>query len=127
MNRRRWIALVIVIAIAAAGAAVWFFGSRRREKPLVLSGAIEARDVEVGSLVGGRVARVLVEEGSRVAAGQPIVQFQTDLIDLQVAQQNSRVEEMRANLVKALRGPRVEEVERARAEAVNTERERLRQ
>jgi HlyD family secretion protein len=37
------------------------------------------------------------------------------------------VEEMRANLVKALRGPRVEEIERARAQAVNAERERLRQ
>jgi len=127
MNRRRWIALVIVIAIAAAGAALWFFGSRRREKPLVLSGAIEARDVEVGSLVGGRVAKVLVEEGSRVSAGQPIVQLETDLVDLQIQQQKSRVEEMRANLVKTLRGPRVEEIAKARAEATNAERERLRQ
>jgi len=126
MNRRRWIALVIVI-LAAAGAAVWFFGSRRREKPLVLSGAIEARDVEVGSLVGGRVAKVLVEEGSRVSAGQPIVQLETDLVDLQIQQQRSRVEEMRANLAKTLRGPRVEEVAKARAEATNAERERLRQ
>ena len=126
MNRRRWIALVIVI-LAAAGAAVWFFGSRRREKPLVLSGAIEARDVEVGSLVGGRVAKVLVEEGSRVSAGQPIVQLETDLVDLQIQQQKARVEEMRANLVKTLRGPRVEEIAKARAEATNAERERLRQ
>ena len=126
MNRRRWIALVIVI-LAAAGVALWFFGSRRREKSLVLSGAIEARDVEVGSLVGGRVAKVLVEEGSRVSAGQPIVQLETDLVDLQIQQQKARVEEMRANLVKTLRGPRVEEIAKARAEATNAERERVRQ
>jgi len=37
------------------------------------------------------------------------------------------VAEMRANLLKALRGPRVEEIERARAEAQNAERERVRQ
>jgi len=125
MNRKRLVILLLVI-LAAAG-AVWGLAFRRKEKPLVLSGAIEARDVEVGSLVGGRVARVLVEEGARVSAGQPIVQFETDLLDLQVAQQKSRVAEMRANLLKALRGPRVEEIERARAEAQNAERERLRQ
>ncbi len=33
----------------------------------------------------GRVAKVLVEEGARVAAGQPIVAVETDLIDLQIA------------------------------------------
>jgi HlyD family secretion protein len=125
MNLKRLV-ILLVIVLAAAG-AVWGLTSRNKQKPLVLFGAIEARDVEVGSLVGGRVAKVLVEEGSRVAAGQPIVQFETDLLDLQVAQQKSRVEEMRANLVKALRGPRVEEIERARAQAVNAERERLRQ
>jgi membrane fusion protein YbhG len=125
MNRKGLV-IVLVIVLAAAG-AVWGLAFRNKEKPLLLSGAVEARDVEVGSLVGGRVAKVLVEEGSRVTAGQPIVQFETDLLDLQVAQQKARVEEMRANLLKALRGPRVEEIERARAEAVNTERERLRQ
>ena len=125
MSRKRLVILLLVI-LAAAG-AVWGLAFRRKEKPLVLSGAIEARDVEVGSLVGGRVARVLVEEGARVSAGQPILQFETDLLDLQVAQQKSRVAEMRANLLKALRGPRVEEIERARAEAQNAERERVRQ
>jgi HlyD family secretion protein len=125
MKRKRLVILLLVI-LAAAG-AVWGLAFRRKEKPLVLSGAIEARDVEVGSLVGGRVARVLVEEGARVSAGQPILQFETDLLDLQVAQQKARVAEMRATLLKALRGPRVEEIERARAEAQNAERERLRQ
>jgi HlyD family secretion protein len=125
MKRKTLIGLLL-IGLAAA-AAVWALAVKRKEKPLLLSGSIEARDVEVGSLLGGRVKIVLAEEGSRVAAGQAIVQFETDLIDLQIQQQKARVEELHANLVKALAGPRAEEIARARAEAENAERERLRQ
>ena len=125
MRRTRAILLVGLI-LGVSLAALWVIRHRAREKPLVLSGTIEARDVEVGSLMGGRVAKIFVEEGSRLAAGQPVLQFETDLVDLQIQQQKARVEEMRANLAKALRGPRSEEVARARAVAENAERERLR-
>jgi multidrug resistance efflux pump len=118
--------LILLAVLLAAGAAAWGLLKSRREKPLVLSGSIEARDVEVGSLMGGRVAKVLVEEGASVTAGQPIVQFETDLPDLQVQQEKARVEQARSNLVKALRGPRGEEIASARAQAENAERERLR-
>ena len=52
--------ILLVVVILAAGGAFWAFRSRGGEKPLVLSGSIEARDVEVGSLFGGRVAKVPV-------------------------------------------------------------------
>jgi multidrug resistance efflux pump len=55
------------------------------------------------------------------------VQFETDLIDLQIQQQRSKIEQAQANLTKALRGPRIEEIGSARASAENAERERLRQ
>ncbi len=122
--KRRWI--VVLILLAAAGAGFWAWQRSRRPKPLVLSGTIEARDVEVGSLLGGRVARVHVEEGSTVARGDPIVTFETDLIDFQIREQEGRVASARANLAKAERGPRVEDIARARAEAANAERERQR-
>ena len=124
---KRKILLILLVVLLAAGAIAWGIASKRREKPLLLSGAIEARDVEVGSLTGGRVARILVEEGSRVAPGQPIVQFETDLIDLQIQQQRARIAQAQASLTKTLRGPRVEEIASARAQAENAERERLRQ
>lgn len=125
--KRKTLLFILLVVVLAAGAVAWSMASKRREKPLLLSGAIEARDVEVGSLTGGRVAKILVEEGSLVSAGQPIVQFETDLIDLQIQQQRSRIEQAQANLTKALRGPRVEETRSARAQAENAERERLRQ
>jgi membrane fusion protein YbhG len=123
--KRRWVLLVLLLAAALAGGG--FFLSRRgRTKPLLLSGSIEARDVEVGSLMGGRVAKVLVDEGAQIAADQPLVQFETDLIDLQIQQQESRIAQTRASLTKTVRGPRAEEIARARATAENAERERNR-
>jgi multidrug resistance efflux pump len=117
-----WIPLLIV----AAGGAFWAFRSSRAEKPLVLSGSIEARDVEVGSLVGGRVSAVLVAEGATVRAGQPLVTFEPDLGALQIREQRAVVEQARANLARIRAGPRREEVTRARAQAENAERERRR-
>lgn len=118
--------LILIAVLLAAASAAWWFLARKNDKPLVLSGSIEARDVEVGSLLGGRVTKVLAEEGMAVAAGQPIVQLETDLIDLQIQQQRAKVEQARANLTKAMRGPRVEEIASARAQAENAEKERLR-
>jgi multidrug resistance efflux pump len=117
---------VLLFLVAAGAAAWWYFGPRRREEPLVLSGSIEARDVEVGSLVGGRVAAVHVEEGARVRRGDPLVTFETDLGALQIKEQRARVEEVRAQLARVTAGPRGEETARARAEAENAERERRR-
>ncbi len=123
MSRRGVRTTSALLAVAAA----LTLACARGDKPLVLSGSVEAFDVEVGSLMGGRIARVLVQEGSTVAAGQPIVEFETDLIDLQIAQQQARVAQSRAALAKAVAGPRSEEIARARASSQNAERERLRQ
>ncbi len=126
MNRRR--ILLVVAVLLALGGGLWFLLSRRpADRPLELSGTVEARDVEVGSLLGGRIGKVLVEEGATIAAGQPIVEFETDLIDLQIEQQRARVAQERSNLEKSVKGPRSEEIASARAQAENAERERKRQ
>ena len=123
--KRRSIVILLVLA-AAAGVSFWAIRARQREKPLTFSGSIEARDVEVGSLVGGRVASVLVDEGATVKAGQPLVTFETDFGALQIREQRAVVEQARANLARVKAGPRREEIVRARAQADNAERERRR-
>ena len=122
MKRLAVLSTVVLLALAAA---LWAYRSRG-DRGLVLSGAIEARDVEVGSLLGGRVAAVHVEEGSAVVAGQPIVTFETDLVDAQVREQEAVAAQAAATLARVLKGPRSEEVARAKAEWDNAERERRR-
>ncbi|HEY2942866.1 MAG TPA: HlyD family efflux transporter periplasmic adaptor subunit [Vicinamibacteria bacterium] len=122
---KRKIALPIALVLVAA-ALFWAFKLRKGNDDLVLSGSIEARDVQVGSLVGGRVTAVHVDEGASVTAGQPIVTLEPDLLDAQVREQESRVEQARARLALVVAGARPEEIARARADYENAEKERRR-
>jgi multidrug resistance efflux pump len=108
MNRKR-LAIVLVIAAVVAAAAYsagWF----RRESGLRGSGTVEARNIRVGSKVGGRIDKVLVREGDKVHAGQVLITF--DNRELQAT-----LEQSRAAAEKARRGARPEEISEARAAA----------
>jgi HlyD family secretion protein len=108
MTRKR---ILIVLAIAAALAAtVLYAGWLRRDTALQGSGTVEARNIRVGSKVGGRIEKVLVREGDSVQPGQILITF--DDRELQAA-----LEQSRANAEKARRGYRPEEIAEARAGA----------
>ncbi|HEY8847818.1 MAG TPA: efflux RND transporter periplasmic adaptor subunit, partial [Thermoanaerobaculia bacterium] len=100
--------------------------AKRVPKEMILSGTLEARPVNVGSLVGGRVTRVLVDEGWRVVPGQILVTLETETIDRQISEQRAAIEAARAQLAKAIAGPRPEEIAKAAAIAANDERDRQR-
>jgi len=120
------IAVVAIVVLAAGiGLLIWI-RQERKPRELVLSGTLEARTVNVGSLVGGRIARVLVDEGAHVATGQVIATIETETIDRQIAEQESVIDAAKANLQKALAGPRPQEIAKAQAIAANDERDRRR-
>lgn len=119
------IALPVVLLVAAV-ATLLYMRSERQAKELVFSGTLEARTVNVGSLVGGRVTRVLIDEGSHVVAGQMLVTLETETIDRQIAEQRAAIESARAQLAKAMAGPRPEEIAKAAAVATNDEVDRRR-
>src|SRR3984893_7848866 len=120
MNRKRVLIVVVVAAAIVAGIAFssgWF----HRDSSLQGSGTVEARDIRVGSKVGGRIDKVLVREGDTVQAGQVLITF--DDKELQAALEQSRAAEE-----KARRGYRPEEIAEARAalEAAKAEYEQRR-
>jgi len=120
-------AIAAGVGLVAAGAAAWLLlGRRARPEPMTFSGTIEVRDAQVGSLVGGRVARVLVDEGAPVTAGQTLVTLESDLLDRQIAQEQGNVASQKANLEKTEHGPRSEEILRAEVDWKNAERNRAR-
>jgi HlyD family secretion protein len=121
----RIVIAIVVLALAATGLLL-YMREARKPKPLVLSGSLEARSVQVGSLVGGRVVRVLIDEGAHVTAGQLLVTLETETIDRQIAEQQAAVETAKAQLAKLVAGPRSEEISKAAAIAANDERERHR-
>ena len=108
MTRQRLV-IVILVAVVLGGTAVyaeWF----RRDTALLGSGTVEARDIRVGSKVGGRIDKVLVREGERVESGQTLITFDDQEL-------LASLDQSRAAAEKAKRGFRPEEIAEARAAA----------
>jgi len=124
--RVRIVVIPIVIIIAAIAAFLYYRHSRQPQEVL-LSGTLEARTVNVGSLVGGRVTKTLIDEGMHVVTGQLLVTLETETIDRQLSEQRAAIAAAQAALAKAIAGPRPEEVAKAAAVASNDEIERRRQ
>src|SRR5215468_4527447 len=108
MSKKRIVLILVLLGIAGGTAlyATWF----RRDQGLQGSGTVEARNIRVGSKVGGRIDQVLVREGDRVEAGQLLVTFD----DKELL---ASLEQSRAGAEKARRGYRSEEIAQARAAA----------
>jgi HlyD family secretion protein len=114
MNRKR---LLIILVVAGIGAlAAYSMGWLHRETGLQGSGTVEARNIRVGSKVGGRIDKVLVREGDSVEPGQVLVTFDDKEL-------HATLEQMRAAAEKAQRGFRPEEIAEARATAAQARAE----
>ena len=105
--------LVVVAAVAAAGGYYWQW--RRPVRELWLPGTVETQEVRLASRVGGRVAKVLVEEGSLVEAGQPVLELELPELDAQRRQLEAQLAAAKAVLAKAIEGPREEDKAAAKA------------
>jgi multidrug resistance efflux pump len=121
------IVVVAIVILIAAIAAFFYYRYSRKPQEVVLSGTLEARTVNVGSLVGGRVTKTLIDEGMHVDAGQLLVTLETETIDRQLSEQRAAIAAAQAALAKAIAGPRPEEIAKASAIASNDEIERRRQ
>lgn len=108
MNRKQ----IVILAVVAAVIAALLISARRwrHSSGLEGSGTMEARNIRVGSKIGGRIDQVLVHEGDAVQPGQVLITF--DDRELRAALQQSH-----ATAEKAERGYRSEEIAEARAAA----------
>lgn len=114
MIMKKKIALIAGVLVVGSLSLAFAWKSQRTDQ-LVASGTLEARNINVGSKVGGRVIRVLVREGDHVEPDQLLVMFDSAELEGQLLQAQGRVESARANLAKMLRGSRPEEIAEARA------------
>jgi multidrug resistance efflux pump len=114
--KRGAIILIAVVVLGAAGAFAysWWNG---RASGISASGTLEARNISVGSKVGGRVTKVLVREGDRVEANQLLITFDDAELAAQLTQSRGRLSQAQAALLKLQHGSRPEEIAQARAAA----------
>ncbi len=104
--RARWMILTAAI--------LWTGCGMGGDDDLAVSGTIEADDVRVSSLVGGRVAEVMGDEGQQVEAGQVLLRFDPADIELQARQARAALAMAQAQLDLAAAGARPEDIASAR-------------
>ena len=82
---------------------------------LSVAGQIEGTAVDAGSKLGGRVETVHVEEGAWVKKGDVLVTLEASEVKAAEAAARSKCAQAQAQLEKIEAGPRVEEIDQARA------------
>jgi HlyD family secretion protein len=110
----RFIPLVIIL-----GGLGWYGVHRWQlaHAPFEWSGTVEARTIDLGSRAGGRIKQILVKEGDRVKAGQPLLVLEPGDWPAQLEQAEGSLLQAQANLDKLKNGSRPEEIEAAKARA----------
>src|SRR5688572_13286162 len=111
----------IALLLAAGGAAWWWLSRPAEGGPIVLTGNVEVRQVNLGFEVGGRIQSLKVDEGDSIAEGQALAQLEKVYFEDSIAQLTAQRDQAKATLAKMQAGNRPEEI--AQAEATVKERE----
>ena len=102
----------LLIAAALVGVLVY---SQHRPPQGKVSGFIEAHDIRVGSRVGGRIAKVDVEEGAAVKAGDVLIELDPYDLTERLNQAHAVLAQRQAELARLKAGYRPEEIAQAAA------------
>lgn len=106
------LALIVAVILVLLAGLLW----SQRAAPLVkVSGFVESDEIRIGSRVGGRVAKILVEEGDAVRKGQALVELEPFQLYEQQAQARGTLAEAQADFDRLTAGFRAEEIAQAKA------------
>jgi HlyD family secretion protein len=91
--------LILILALVAIGAAIWWSVNRRGDDHQgVFLGYVEGDQLFIGPNEGERLAKLDVEVGDSVKAGAPLFAMATPLLDQQRSEAAARLEQMEAQL-----------------------------
>ncbi len=131
------LAVLVIAAVGGVGYSLWTRYQREEEEKNVLTlfGNIDIRQVELAFEASGRIEKMYVQEGDGIESGALTAELDTKRLRDRVAQAEAQVAQQEQVVARLLAGSREEEiqkaaaeVEAARAEAANAQRnyERLR-
>ncbi|HET9325417.1 MAG TPA: HlyD family efflux transporter periplasmic adaptor subunit [Candidatus Eisenbacteria bacterium] len=109
---RATVAILAMVALGACG---------KDPASIHASGIIEMDEIDVASMVGGRVARMMVNEGDSVRAGDTLAVLSRDEVAAQLLAQAAEAERAAAQSQEVVKGPRAQEVRMARANVASLE------
>lgn len=116
--KKKKLALAAVAVIgAAAGGWYWWHTQHPAQDPnvIVLHGNVDLRQVSLAFNASERIARLDVDEGQRVRAGQVLGELDTRTLALRLEQARAQAEAQQQVLRRLQAGSRPEEVAQARA------------
>jgi HlyD family secretion protein len=115
MDLRVWAIAFTFLLLAGCG--------NNRDGTIEASGTIEGTAVNIGAEVSGRVAAVLVDEGSTVRTGDTLVVIDDTDYHIQLRQAEANLDAAEAQLRLALEGSREEDITQAKSAFQNAERD----
>jgi HlyD family secretion protein len=113
---KRGLILIGLFLLAAGAAGAWWWVNRQPAAgPIQLTGNVEVRQVNLGFKVAGRIQRLKVDEGDRIAEGQALAQLEKVYFEDSIAQLAAQRDQAKANLAKMVAGNRPEDIAQAEA------------
>lgn len=120
MKKQRLVLIVLLAGIAAAAAALWLtkpWLPATEPGVIAASGTVDATEVMIAFRAPGVLDRRPVDEGSVVAAGEPLAALDAREAAARLRQAEAAAEAARARLRDLERGYRPQEIAEARAQA----------
>ncbi|MCC8998526.1 MAG: efflux RND transporter periplasmic adaptor subunit, partial [Candidatus Contendobacter sp.] len=103
-----WLAALAVLPLLMAFR--WPWSSTGDSERIELSGSVEAREVDLAFQAGGRIARLLVDEGDAVQADQPVAALDASDYQLALRTAIAQMESAQAALAVLQAGTRIQEL-----------------
>jgi len=106
-----------VVLLAAVAISVWYFDRKPADaNTLVLYGNVDLRQVSLAFNESERIAKLGVQEGDHVKAGQVLGELDTRTLQLRIAQAEAQIRVQQQALQRLKSGSRPEEIAQSRAQ-----------
>lgn len=118
LTSQRWLIRGGVALIVAAGAVAYSHWRKPPADPDVIlaSGSIEADEAVIAPKVAGKLARLLVDEGSNVRRGDLLASLDDSELRAQLGQSEAALAAAQAKLDEAVAGNRPQQIQQAQAQ-----------
>ncbi len=110
----KYIRFTALFAAVLSAAFICSCGKNKETEKKVITGLIDAVEIDVASKVPGRISELFIKEGDSVTAGQKLLTIESEEIAAKLEQVNAGLNAAKAKLKMAKNGARIEDKEAAK-------------